>query len=152
VTDIHLPAWAVALLGPGLPAAGWLVGRLIDRRWRHADRRLGLVEANLTEQLKLLRELNGDVYQKWLWLADHPHAADLARAEPAANEIGTWLYKHSAYFPERVRVTMVNLGDATFLLATERRANMLAIRPVLGDIWMLLRDQQRKVERRLGLE
>ena|SRR5712691_157576 len=153
MTDIQLPAWAAALLVPGLPAAGWLVGRLIERRWRHVDRRIGLAEANLTEQLKLLRQLNGELYQKWLWLADHPDAADRARAEPAANEIGTWLYKHSAYFPERFRVIMVNLGDLTFHFATDKRVYALALRPtLLRNLWTLLQDYQRKVEGKLGLE
>ena len=142
----------VALLGPGLPAGGWFVGRLIERRWQHADRRLGFVEANRAEQLRLLRELNGDLYQKWLWLADHPDAADRAKAEPAANEIGTWLYRHSAYFPERFRVMMVNLGNVTFELATDRRPILLPLRPLMRDIWRILRDYQRKVERKLGIE
>ena len=86
---MEIPAVVVALLGPGLPAGGWFVGRLIERRWQHADRRLGFVEANRAEQLRLLRELNGDLYQKWLWLADHPDAAawlDLQRANRQLKE------------------------------------------------------------------
>ncbi|SRR6266550_3050333 len=149
---MEIPAAVVALLGPGLPAAGWYARKIIERRWQHADRRLGLVEVNLTEQHKLLRELNGDVYHKWLFLADHPEAADLAKAEPVANEIGTWLYKHSAYFPETLRVMMVNLGNVTFELATERRPILLPLRPVMQDLWRILRDYQRKVERKLGIE
>jgi hypothetical protein len=51
---MEIPAVAAWLLGPGLPAAGWYARKVIERRWQHADRSLGVVKANLTEQHKLL--------------------------------------------------------------------------------------------------
>ena len=105
-------------------AVVWLGRKLLEHRWAHQDRRTERVEADHQEKLRLLRELNGALYSKWLWLADHPGAvANPAQATAAANEIGTWLYKYSAYFysayfPEAQRPTMVVLAGLTFNLAT----------------------------------
>jgi hypothetical protein len=130
----------------------WLVQKLLERRWAHQDRRTERAEADQQEKLRLLRELNGDLYNKWLWLADHPDAANQATATPAANEIGSWLYKYSAYFPEAQRPTMVVLAGLTFNLATNLRPQMLTLRHTLfPQVWQQLRDYQREVEAALGL-
>lgn len=151
--DLLVPTWLAPILGLGLPAAGWFGRKVFERRWERADRKIARAEANLEEQLRLLRHLNGELYQKWVWLADHRDAEDLTKAGPTANEIGTWLYRHSAYFPERIRITMVNLGHLTFNLATVVRAEVLQYRlDELPKMWAFLRDYQRKVEKKLGVE
>ena len=154
MSEIQLPAWLATIIGVGLPALGWFGRQFIERRWKRRDRMIGRAEANLEAQHRLLRDLNGDLYQKWLWLADHPDAVNHSRAEPVANEVGTWLYKHSAYFPEDVRLMLVNLGHLTFHLATDQRGLVLQQyrEKQLPAAWAHLRDYQRKVEKKLGLE
>src|SRR3990172_554 len=123
--DLQVPAWLAGALGLGLPALGWFARNLIQRRWTKADRQDERAAKNLEDQRKLLIHLNGDLYNKWNWVADHSDAQDRAKAEPVANEIGSWLYKHSAHFPEPVRPTMLVLANLTFHLATTRRAEVL---------------------------
>lgn len=160
--DLQIPVWLAGLLTIGLPTIGWFVRKFFERRWAKTDRVELRAEANLEEQQKLLRELNGERYLKWCWLATHPDASVItgnteqrARAEDTANDLGTWLYKHSSYFPEEMRVTMVNLGHLTFRLAThEHRAESVStpMQNVAKHLWKYIQGYQRKVERKLGLE
>ncbi len=63
-----------------------------------------------------------------------------------------WFYKHSSYFPEEIRVTLVNLGYLTFFLASDQRQAALdATKEWSVEAWNSLREYQRKVERKLGL-
>lgn len=150
--DLQIPAWLVAVLGAGLPAAGWFGRKFFERRWAKKDRTEKRSEKNLEEQRQLLLDLNGELYNNWIWLADHSEAQDRQKAEPVANKIGSWLYKHSSHFPDPVRPTMVVLADFTFHLATERRAEVLQRREdLLPGMWAYLRHYQREIETKLGL-
>ncbi len=140
-----------SLLGGG--AAGWIGKTLVERYLRQRDRRTERQEANKEEQGRLLLHLNGQLYNRWLWLADHPDAANQAKATPAANEIGDWLYQYSSYFPESQRPAMVVLAGLTFHLATNQRAQVLLLRHTLCKaVWQQLHDYQPSVEKDLGLD
>ena len=130
----------------------WLGQKLLERRWEREDRRTTRAEAHLEKQLDLLRELNGEVHKKWVWLTTHWDAADRSKAEPVANEIGTWLYKHATYFPETQRMAMDALANMTFFFATDLRQDVMRIRDSLGWIWKHLQDYQREIETKLGLK
>ena len=93
----QVPASLAAILGPGLLAAGWFGRKFFDRRWARLDRGIVRAETNLEDQRRLLLDLNGDIYQKWIWLADHRDAQDRGKSEPVANEISTWLYASVHY-------------------------------------------------------
>ena len=133
-------------------AIGWFVRSFFERRWAHEDRRTTRVEAHLEKQLDLLRELNGDLHKKWVWLTTHRDAEDRAMAKPAANEIATWLYKHAPYFPDKQRHGMDALAGMTFFFASDLRRDVMRIREVLDSMWKYLQDYQREVETRLGLK
>ena len=133
-------------------AVVWFGRKLLERRWARADRRTERAEADQQEKLRLLRELNGEVHKKWVWLTTHSDAADRSKAEPVANEIGTWLYKHATYFPEKERMAMDALANMTFFFATDLRQDVMRIRDSLAWIWKHLQGYQREIETKLGLK
>jgi len=154
MADIQLPAWAASLFAIGLPAAGWFGRTVVERLLQHRDRRVLRRETDLQERLQLLRHLNGDIYRKWLEIRDqHQPVWPTPAAEKTADEIATWLYKHSSYFPQPQRTRMVNLADVTFDLATAFRSHVIEHGDALmKSLWGEVRDYQRKVETKLGLE
>jgi len=133
-------------------AIGWYVRARLERRWAREDRRTTRAEAHLEKQLDLLRELNGEVHKKWVWLTTHSDAANRSKAEPVANEIATWLYKQAPYFPEKQRMAMDALANMTFFFATDLRQDVMRIRDPLAWIWKHLQDYQREIETTLGLK
>jgi hypothetical protein len=133
-------------------AITWYIRSRIERRWADTDRRVARAEADLQEQLRLLRDLNGDLRNKWRWLTTHRDAADPAKATPAANEIATWLYKHSAYFPEKYQRVMSALADMTFFYANVMRESAMQIRGPLDWLWDQLQKYQRELEKKLLTE
>jgi len=152
--DVQIPAWVAPVLTVVLAIGGtigWFVRKLFERRWAKKDRFLLRGEADLEKQLELLRDLNGNVYGQWVWLVSHRDAEEPVKAAPVADEIGKWFYLHSPYFPEEIRVTLVNLGWLTFFLATDDRWDALRARREWSvGAWKNLRGYQRKVEGRLG--
>ena len=152
-----VPALITAALAIGLAigtAIGWFVRKRQVRIWARIDRREERQVAALQEQLLLLRHLNGDLRHKWEWLAGHEDAQDVKKASPVANEIGTWCYKHSAYFPEKMERTLIGLGHVAFLLATDDRVKWTEFgRHKITTIWesSYMRKYQREVERKLEL-
>ena len=128
--DVQIPAWLVPVVLAIGGTIGWFVRKLFERRWAKKDRFLLRGEADLEKQLRLLRKLNGELHQKWIWLGGHTDAHDLEKAEPVADEIYTWCYKHSAHFPEKIQRRLVGLGNLTSLLATEGRAEWLNSVPI----------------------
>jgi len=133
-------------------AIGWYVRARLERRWAREDRRTTRAEAHLEKQLDLLRELNGEVHKKWVWLTTHSDAANRSKAEPVANEIATWLYKHATYFPETQRMAMDALANMTFFFATDLRQDVMRIRDPLAWMWKHLQGYQREIETTLGLK
>jgi len=132
-------------------AIGWYVRARLERRWAREDRRTTRAEAHLEKQLDLLRELNGDLHKKWVWLTSHPDAKDRSKAEPAANEIATWLYRHATYFPEKQRRTMDALAGMTFFFATDLRQDVMRIRDPLAWMWEQLQRYQTEIDTELVL-
>ena len=130
---------------------GWYFRSRLERRWAREDRRTTRAEAHLEKQLDLLRELNGDLHKKWVWLTTHPDADDRSKAEPAANEIATWLYKHATYFPDKQQTVMNGLAGMTFVFAASFRQDAMRILDVLDSLWAHLRGYQREIETKLGL-
>jgi len=153
MADIQLPAWAASALAVGLPADGWLGKTVVARWWQSRDRRALRLETDLQNRLKLLRHLNGDVYQRWLWLRDvEAPVYPTQEAATAADEVSTWLYKHSSYFPEPHREHMVVLADYTVHIGSAFRSHVLEHGgPTLVKLWEDMRGYQRKMEDKLGL-
>jgi len=153
MADIQLPAWAASVLSIGLPAAGWFGRTLVERLWQRRDRRVLRLETDLQERLNLLRQLNGDIYQKWLWLRDVQASSYPTPAISLhADQVSFWLYKHSSYFPEPHRTSMVLLADYTVDIGTAFRSHVLEHGgQTLVKLWEGMREYQRDVEQKLGL-
>ena len=109
----------------------------------------------LQKQLDFLYDLNGNVYRKWRLLVNNWDPMGAENAAPIASELQQWLYEHAPHFPEKIRVTLINLGTlTTFLATTDRRRGLARLRPPPEEwsveAWMILRKYQRGVEKQLG--
>lgn len=151
-----VPASITVALAIGT-AIGWFVRKRFERKWARIDRREEREEerqeAALQEQLKLLRHINEELHPKWSWFLGHTDARDLKNAVPLANEVSDWLEKHSAYFPEEIRLALVSLSQTPLILAIGNRERWLGLAHAQEEfLWKAVREYQREVERKLGLK